>query len=71
MSRNDFISAVWQEREWELAMEGHLLFDIRRTKRVDSHVGSQVNFPYFHPLPQREVDLNNAIELDPEKESLR
>ena len=71
MSRNDFVSAVWQEREWELAMEGHLLFDLRRTKRVDSYVGSQVNFPYFHPLPQREVDLNNAIELDPNKQSLR
>ena len=52
-------------------MEGQIIFHRRRTKRVDSELGSQVNFPYFHPLPQREVDLNNAIELDPEKQSLR
>tara|TARA_X000000950_G_scaffold54495_3_gene65052 strand:- start:1170 stop:2663 length:1494 start_codon:yes stop_codon:yes gene_type:complete len=71
LSRSEYMEAVWQERKWELAMEGHLIFDLRRTKRVDSELGSQVNFPYFHPLPQREVDLNNAIELDPEKQSLR
>lgn len=71
LSRSEFIEAVWQERMWELAMEGHLLFDLRRTRRVDSHVGRQVDFPYLHPLPQREIDLNNAIELDPEKRTLR
>jgi len=70
LSRTEFIEAVWQERLWELTMEGHLLFDLRRTHRVNEFIGRQVPYAYLHPLPQREVDLNNAIEADPEKETL-
>lgn len=64
LSETDFRDAVWQEREWELAMEYHTLFDLRRTHRVDEYIGMDANYSYFHPLPQREVDLNTEIEND-------
>jgi hypothetical protein len=70
LSRSEFIEAVWQERLWELTMEGHSLFDLRRTRRVNEFIGREVPYAYLYPLPQREVDLNNAIEADPEKENL-
>jgi len=51
-------------------MEGHTFFDLRRIHRINEFVGREVPYAYLYPLPQREVDLNNAIEADPEKETL-
>jgi hypothetical protein len=70
LSRTDFIEAVWQERLWELNMEGHTFFDLRRTHQMNEFVGREVSYAYFHPIPQREIDLNSAIDADPEKETL-
>jgi len=70
LSRAAFIEAVWQERQWELVMEGYALFDLRRTHRVDEYVGRDVDYSYFFPIPQREVDLNQGIETDSEKKTL-
>jgi len=33
--------------------------------------GGELRYQYFYPLPQREIDLNTAIEADPEKATLK
>jgi hypothetical protein len=33
--------------------------------------GGELRYQYFYPLPQREIDLNEAIEADPEKATLK
>jgi hypothetical protein len=51
---------IMRERRLELAFEGHLIHDIKRTK------GSVGNLPYnspklIFPIPQREIDVNPAL----------
>lgn len=61
---NAFRDAVLQERNWELAFEGHGLYDLRRTNRVnDTYITNKskvMESPYrnFYPIPQTEIDLN-------------
>ena len=33
--------------------------------------GGSLTYQYFYPLPQREIDLNQAIESDPDKITLQ
>ncbi|MBR9854318.1 MAG: RagB/SusD family nutrient uptake outer membrane protein [Algicola sp.] len=57
----EFREAVWTERKYELSMEGHRLFDLRRTNKVEETItNKQINsdYAYFFPIPQREVELN-------------
>jgi hypothetical protein len=60
----NFREAVLQERAWELAFEGHRLFDLRRTASVVSTVpeamtaGLSEDQAAFYPIPLRELDLN-------------
>jgi hypothetical protein len=70
MSVDDFRDAVLEERSFELNFEGHHLFDLRRTHSVVEVLGN-VDFAYFYPLPQEEVDLNPSISADPEKRTIR
>ncbi len=62
LSLEEFREAVLLEREFELAFEGHGIYDLRRTNRVDAEHITNKNFnptyAYFYPIPQREVDLN-------------
>ncbi|MDF7814196.1 RagB/SusD family nutrient uptake outer membrane protein [Hymenobacter sp. YC55] len=63
LSVTAFRDAVVQERAWELAFEGHRLFDLRRTHKMESVLGQQYGKTiqgdaYFFPLPTRETDLN-------------
>ncbi|CAL1519036.1 RagB/SusD family nutrient uptake outer membrane protein [Chitinophaga sp. MM2321] len=61
LSPKEFREAIWQELTWELAFEGHGLFELRRTNRVVQGItNKQVKqeYAYFYPVPQREVDLN-------------
>jgi hypothetical protein len=61
MSKEDFRKAIWDEREFELAFEGHGIYELRRTNRVMEKVTNKnvkETFAYFFPIPQREVDLN-------------
>lgn len=56
-----FREAIWQELTWELAFEGHGIYELRRTNRVvEGITNKQVKqeYAYFFPVPQREVDLN-------------
>lgn len=62
LSQEEFRKAVWAERKYELAFEGHRLFELRRTNRVNSEfiTNKSINpdYAYFFPLPQQEQDLN-------------
>ncbi len=61
LSPADFRKAVWDELTFELAFEGHGIFELRRTNRVlQSITNKNVNqaYAYFYPIPQREIDLN-------------
>lgn len=61
LSAEQFRAAVWDELTFELAFEGHGLFELRRTNRVLEEVTNKpINeaYAYFFPLPQREIDLN-------------
>lgn len=64
MNISDFRQAVLQERTWELAYEGHHLFDLRRTASVVSTIpeaqaaGITEDEAAFYPIPLRETDLN-------------
>lgn len=61
LSLHEFREAVWEERKYELFMEGHRLFDLRRINRVEETItNKRINpdYAYFFPIPQREVDLN-------------
>ena len=64
----DFRAAVIKERSFELAFEGNRLFDLRRTKTVESvlegEFGKDVNpaNAYVYPIPQTERDNNPLID---------
>ncbi|QCR21008.1 RagB/SusD family nutrient uptake outer membrane protein [Pontibacter sp. SGAir0037] len=63
LSPQQFRNAVIQERAWELAFEGHRLFDLRRTNKmeevlVNQHGKAIESGAYFFDIPQREVDAN-------------
>lgn len=64
------------ERELELAFEGFLIHDIKRTKQtivITESVGGEptaVSIPYdanrlVYPIPQREMDANNKLVQNP------
>lgn len=63
----DFRRAVIRERAWELAFEGHYLYDLRRTASVTSTVpaaqdaGITEEQAAFYAIPQQELDLNPNI----------
>lgn len=59
-----FLNAVLDERRAELNFEGHRLFDLARTGKVASVLGSTVQ-PIM-PIPQREIAATNgAVEQNP------
>lgn len=61
LSKADFRKAIWDEKEFELAFEGHGLYELRRTNRVMQKITNKAvkeAYAYFFPIPQREIDLN-------------
>ncbi|MEL7340248.1 MAG: RagB/SusD family nutrient uptake outer membrane protein, partial [Bacteroidota bacterium] len=66
LSAEDFRKAIIQERAWELAFEGHRLYDTRRTNSVEeafAAVGAEnlligTENLYFFPIPDLEILLN-------------
>ena len=59
-------AAILQERVWELALEGHAYFDLKRTKSMAErirHLGFNVEDKhYVFPIPQNEMDANTNLE---------
>lgn len=61
LDKTAFREAIWKELTFELAFEGHGLFELRRINRVMQEItNKQVKeeYAYFFPIPQREQDLN-------------
>jgi len=60
----NFRKAVWDELTFELAFEGHGIYELRRTNRVITGITNKTvkqDYAYFYPIPQRETDLNPKI----------
>src|SRR5690606_10230737 len=56
LSPQEFREAVWDELTFELAFEGHGLFELRRTNRVMTEITNKTvnqEYAYFYPIPQR------------------
>lgn len=51
---------IWEERYKELAFEGHLIHDIKRTERNVGDLTYDDDALVF-PIPQREIDANSAL----------
>lgn len=54
-----YLNAVLDERRAELNFEGHRLFDLARTGKVEEILGSGVQA--IMPIPQREIDGTSGI----------
>jgi hypothetical protein len=56
----DLINAILRERKWELAFEGHDMFDMIRTGVAPN---SSLTNPtkWVYPIPKREIDLTNGL----------
>ena len=65
LSISEFRRKVWQERSWELHYEGNRLHDLRRfnevNKVVEEAAGLSSEQVTFYPIPQVEIDLNQAL----------
>ena len=70
LSKDNFRKKVIQERVFELAFEGNITYDLRRTgqlhtiKNVAENVAGKLNEEdvLFYPIPSIETDLNPNIE---------
>ncbi|AXI99515.1 SusD family protein [Cyclonatronum proteinivorum] len=58
------VDAVLQERRLELAFEGHLLHDLKRTGRSVGDLPFDANQLIF-PIPQREMEVNPNLVQNP------
>ena len=65
LSPENFRLAVWNERAFELALEGNRLYDLRRFNKVSQVVpeaaGITAEQAAFYPIPQTEIDLNKGL----------
>ncbi len=58
-SATDLLNAILRERRWELAFEGHDMFDkIRTGVAPNSFLTNPTKWVY--PIPRREIDLTNG-----------
>lgn len=70
LSQAEFRKAVWQERSWELAFEGHRTWDLMRTDQLvevmqDIGVNNVSSKHSRLPIPRRELDSNKNLEQNP------
>ena len=58
-SVNALLTAILQERRWELAFEGHDKFDKIRTGVAPNTFLTNPN-KWIYPIPRREIDLTSG-----------
>ncbi len=59
-SPTDLMTAILKERKWELAFEGHDMFDNIRTGVAPNAALTDQN-KWVYPIPKREIDLTNGL----------
>ena len=63
LSGQNLLEAIYQERQLELATEGHRFFDLVRTGRAAAELGDQGFVTGTHellPIPQTEIDITEG-----------
>ncbi|HEU5210132.1 MAG TPA: RagB/SusD family nutrient uptake outer membrane protein [Longimicrobiales bacterium] len=63
-TQQELLDAILQERRFEFAMEGHRFFDLRRFGVATDLLGISAERLLF-PIPQAEIDVNDALEQNP------
>lgn len=66
IDQNAFRLAIEKERRLEFAFEGHRLFDLKRTGRINQvlpDLGTLKKANWLFPIPQSELDANNHPEM--------
>jgi len=60
---SNLTSAIWAERNFELAMEGHRFFDLVRTGQAAANIDGFVTGKHeLFPIPQQEVDISGLTQ---------
>ena len=55
--------AIWEERKFELALEGHRFFDLVRTGRAADIIAGFVEGKHeVFPIPQQEIDISGLTQ---------
>ena len=55
--------AIWEERKFELSLEGHRFFDLVRTGRASSLIPGFVEGKHeVFPIPQQEIDISGLTQ---------
>lgn len=55
--------AIWEERKFELGLEGHRFFDLVRTGKAESKIdGFVVGKHEVFPIPQQEIDISGLTQ---------
>ena len=55
--------AIWEERKFELSLEGHRFFDLVRTARASSLIPGFVEGKHeVFPIPQQEIDISGLTQ---------
>ncbi len=61
MSQDAFRLAVWEERKWELAFEGHRRWDLIRTGQYLDVLPNATERNLLYPVPEGERDINENL----------
>ena len=63
LTGSNLTEAIWEERKFELAMEGHRFFDLVRTNQASSVIPGFVEGKHeVFPIPQQEVDISGLTQ---------
>ena len=63
LSGANLTNAIWEERKFELAMEGHRFFDLVRTGQASSVIPGFIQGKHeVFPIPQQEIDISGLTQ---------